>query len=649
MTLIAAQAAEAPVDGVIFRLLHWGWTLPRRVKQAVMALFDVLLLIAAFIVTSLVLYDWLPPFPPALWEILGVTVAGGMPGFYVAGLYRTFFRYWGGGVFGRTFLGAGVAALAGVLYSHYFYPNTLGAGYFLAFAILAVIATSSSRLLLSILLRRMFDQSAEPVVIYGAGDAGQQVLALIRGGRDYRPVSFVDDDPRLWGQTINGLSVRAPASLPTIRKSSPFDRVILALPSVTGTRRRAILAELGKLGAYVVSVPAIEEILEGRKRIDQFKELDVNDLLARDSVEPVPWLFRRCVEGKTVLVSGAGGSIGSEICRQVIAAGASRLVLLEISEVALYEIDRSLREAIQREGLDVELVSLLGDVKDAARIAEVLSAFDISTVYHAAAYKHVPIVESNVIAGIRNNVFGTLTMAEAAIRAGIADFVLVSTDKAVKPTNVMGATKRVAELVLQALQRRRSGTRFSMVRFGNVLASSGSVVPLFREQVRRGGPVTVTHPEVTRYFMTIPEAAQLVIQASGLARGGEVFLLDMGQPVRIRDLAVQVIELMGKSVRDSTNPGGDIEIRYTDLRPGEKLYEELLIDAEAEPTDHPKIRCAVEPHMDCSDLLPLLEQLSLACAQADSDSCRLLLQRLVPEYTPSQVNHDWFSQRAVLQ
>jgi FlaA1/EpsC-like NDP-sugar epimerase len=418
---------------------------------------------------------------------------------------------------------------------------------------------------------------------------------------------------------------------------------------VTGARRRAILAELGKLGAYVVSVPAIEEILEGRKRIDQFKELDVNDLLARDSVDPVLRLFRRCVEGKTVLVSGAGGSIGSEICRQVIAAGVRRLVLLEISEVALYEIDRGLRETIQRDGLVVELVPLLCDAKDAARVAEVLAAFEISTIYHAAAYKHVPIVESNVIAGIRNNVFGTLTIAEAAIRAGIADFVLVSTDKAVKPTNVMGATKRVAELVLQALQGRGSGTRFSMVRFGNVLASSGSVVPLFREQVRCGGPVTVTHPEVTRYFMTIPEAAQLVIQASGLARGGEVFLLDMGQPVRIRDLAVLVIELMGKTVRDSANPGGDIEIRYTDLRPGEKLYEELLIDSEAEPTEHPKIRCAVEPHLGWIDLAPLLEELAVACTEADSDRCRLLLRRLVPEYTPSHVNHDWFSQRTVLQ
>jgi FlaA1/EpsC-like NDP-sugar epimerase len=649
VTSIAAPAAEVSIDGTLFRLLHWGWMLPRRVKQIVMVLSDVSLLIVAFILATLVFYDWLPPFPSALWEILGVTVTGGILGFYVAGLYRTFFRYWGGGVFGRTFLGAGLAALAGTLYSHFLYSDALGTGYFLGFAVLAVIATSSSRLLLSILLRRMFDQSAEPVVIYGAGDAGQQVLALMRGGRDYRPVSFVDDDPRLWGQTINGLQVRAPASLPAIRKSNPFDRVILALPSVTGARRRAILAELGKLGAYVVSVPAIEEILEGRKRIDQFKELDVNDLLARDSVDPVLRLFRRCVEGKTVLVSGAGGSIGSEICRQVIAAGVRRLVLLEISEVALYEIDRGLRETIQRDGLVVELVPLLCDAKDAARVAEVLAAFEISTIYHAAAYKHVPIVESNVIAGIRNNVFGTLTIAEAAIRAGIADFVLVSTDKAVKPTNVMGATKRVAELVLQALQGRGSGTRFSMVRFGNVLASSGSVVPLFREQVRCGGPVTVTHPEVTRYFMTIPEAAQLVIQASGLARGGEVFLLDMGQPVRIRDLAVLVIELMGKTVRDSANPGGDIEIRYTDLRPGEKLYEELLIDSEAEPTEHPKIRCAVEPHLGWIDLAPLLEELAVACTEADSDRCRLLLRRLVPEYTPSHVNHDWFSQRTVLQ
>lgn len=644
---VSAEVVPAQ-SGALDSLLRWAWAWPRRAKQGGMAAADAAFLFLSFIGAGEVVNGWLPPFPPALWQILGVTLTGGLVGLYLSGLYRTYFRYWGGGIFIRTFIGAGLGALSGAVFGMVAYPAALTPGFFLGFAVLAVIATSSSRLALSFMLRRMLDQSAAPVVIYGAGDAGQQVLALIRGGKDYRPVCFVDDDSKLWGQTINGLAVRSPEGLSSMRTSRSFERVILALPSAAPQRRRSILASLSRLGVHVVSVPAIEEILEGRRRIDQFQELDVNDLLARDSVAPVRELFRRCVEGKTVLVTGAGGSIGSEICRQVIAAGAKRLVLVEVSEPALYEVDRELRALAERDGSKVGIVALLGDVKDRTRVQEVLGSFDVATIYHAAAYKHVPIVESNVIAGVLNNVFGTLTMAELATAVGVGDFVLVSTDKAVNPTNVMGASKRVSELVLQAYQGRQTATRFSMVRFGNVLASSGSVVPLFQEQVKRGGPVTVTHPDVTRYFMTIPEAAQLVIQASGIARGGDVFLLDMGRPVRIRDLASQVIELMGRSVRDDKNPLGDIEIRYTDLRPGEKLFEELLIDAEAQETEHPKIRRAVEAHLAWSELGPLLESLAEACARGDSDACRRMLQRLVPQYSPSSVNHDWYSRQREL-
>jgi len=343
------------------------------------------------------------------------------------------------------------------------------------------------------------------------------------------------------------------------------------------------------------------------------------------------------------MVSGAGGSIGSEICRQCVVAGVSRLVLFELSEPALYQIERELRSIPEVASGRVTVVPLLGDVRDRRALDKAIATFGIETIYHAAAYKHVPLVETNIVAGILNNVFGTRAVVEAAIAGNVKDLVLVSTDKAVNPTNVMGATKRCAELVVQAYAADDSTTRLSMVRFGNVLASSGSVVPLFREQVRKGGPVTVTHPDVTRYFMTIPEAAQLVVQASGIARGGEVFLLDMGKPVRIRDLAVQVIELLGKSVRDDNNPEGDIEIRYTDLRPGEKLYEELLIDAEAQTTPHPKIRRAVEQHLPRAELIRILDELAAACFSADTDRCRALLRELVPQYTPSGRNFDWMA------
>jgi FlaA1/EpsC-like NDP-sugar epimerase len=439
------------------------------------------------------------------------------------------------------------------------------------------------------------------------------------------------------------MKVEPPSALPSWSPGLGFRRIILAIPSASAQRRREIITRLTGLGVHVVSIPPLDEVLTGRRRIDQFLELDVNDLLVRDAVAPIPELFERCVAGKTVMVSGAGGSIGSEICRQCVVAGVFRLVLFELSEPALYQIERELRSITEVASGRVTVVPLLGDVRDRRALDKAIAAFDIETIYHAAAYKHVPLVETNIVAGVLNNVFGTRAIVEAAIAAGVKDFVLVSTDKAVNPTNVMGATKRCAELVVQAYAADDSTTRLSMVRFGNVLASSGSVVPLFREQVRKGGPVTVTHPDVTRYFMTIPEAAQLVVQASGIARGGEVFLLDMGKPVRIRDLAVQVIELLGKSVRDDNNPEGDIEIRYTDLRPGEKLYEELLIDAEAQTTPHPKIRRAVEQHMPLAELVRMLDELAAACFSADTDRCRALLRKLVPQYTPSGRNFDWMA------
>ena len=632
---------EVRLPSMVLRGLLSGLEAPRRVKKAVMWVADVALMSLCFMLAANWIKGWSPPYPIGLWMTLGATVIGGSLGLWLAGIYQSYLRYWGGSTLARAAVGGVAAGVTGYALSHWLFPGVVGAGFFILVVVLNVLAIAAMRATLSALLRLSVESSAEPVVIYGAGSAGQQVLSIIRASREYRPVCFVDDDKRLWGQSINGLKVEPPSALPSWSPGVGFRRIILAIPSASAQRRREIITRLTGLGVHVVSIPPLDEVLTGRRRIDQFLELDVNDLLVRDAVAPIPELFERCVAGKTVMVSGAGGSIGSEICRQCVVAGVSRLVLFDLSEPALYQIERELRSIPEVASGRVTVVPLLGDVRDRRALDKAIAAFDVETIYHAAAYKHVPLVETNIVAGILNNVFGTRAVVEAAIAGDVKDLVLVSTDKAVNPTNVMGATKRCAELVVQAYAADDSTTRLSMVRFGNVLASSGSVVPLFREQVRKGGPVTVTHPDVTRYFMTIPEAAQLVVQASGIARGGEVFLLDMGKPVRIRDLAVQVIELLGKSVRDDNNPEGDIEIRYTDLRPGEKLYEELLIDAEAQTTPHPKIHRAVEQHMPLAELVRILDELVAACFSADTDRCRALLRELVPQYTPSGRNFDW--------
>lgn len=632
---------EVRLPEFMLRAFLRGLGAPRRIKQAVMLGIDLLGMALCFLLAAYWVKDWWPPYPPGLWLTLVATVAGGMLGLILSGIYQSYLRYWGGGTLARAAIGGVGAGLSGYLFAQGFYPEVLGAGFFLLSAGLVVLAISVARATLSSLLRASVESSAEPVVIYGAGAAGQQVLSIIRASHEYRPVCFVDDNAKLWGQSINGLKVERPDSLSSWLPGTGFRRIILAIPSVKSDRRRSIIEQVKALGVHIVSIPPLDDVLSGRQRLDQFLELDVNDLLARDSVAPVPQLFQRCVAGRTVMVTGAGGSIGSEICRQCVTAGAARLVLFELSESALYHIERELRALPAIASGALSVVPILGDVCDYPAVESAISALQVETVYHAAAYKHVPLVEANIVSGVRNNIFGTQTVIEASIAGQVKDLVLVSTDKAVKPTNVMGATKRGAELVVQAYAAQSAKTCLSMVRFGNVLASSGSVVPLFREQVRTGGPVTVTHPEITRYFMTIPEAAQLVLQASGLARGGEVFLLDMGDSVRIRDLAVRVIELMGKSVRDERYPDGDIEIRYTDLRPGEKLYEELLIDSTAEETEHPKIRRALEPILALNELNGLLTELRAACETLDAGAARQVLVRLVPEYSPAARNHDW--------
>ncbi|MGG2397491.1 polysaccharide biosynthesis protein [Pseudomonas sp. SH1-B] len=497
------------------------------------------------------------------------------------------------------------------------------------------------------------------VAIYGAGTAGNQLAAALRLGRAMRAVAFIDDDAGVANRVIAGLRVYAPKHIQQMIDETGADEILLAMPSISRARRREILDALEPYALHVRSVPGFTDLASGRVKVEDIQEVDIADLLGRDAVPPRQDLFERCIKDQVVLVTGAGGSIGSELCRQILASGARTLLLFEHSEFNLYSIHSELQQRTERESLSIRLVPILGSIRNFERLFDILQTWRVNTVYHAAAYKHVPMVEHNVAEGVLNNLVGTTNAAQASIKAGVANFVLISTDKAVRPTNVMGSTKRLAEMVLQALSRESAPllfgqeqgvhqvnkTRFTMVRFGNVLGSSGSVIPLFREQIKQGGPVTVTHPNITRYFMTIPEAAQLVIQAGSMGQGGDVFVLDMGSPVKIADLAEKMIRLSGLSVRDESNPHGDIAIEFTGLRPGEKLYEELLIGEDVKPTEHPMIMRAEEDMLPWDELKVRLQALLAAVDEDDYAHVRVLLRETVHGYVPEGEIVDWIHLR----
>ena len=468
------------------------------------------------------------------------------------------------------------------------------------------------------------------VAIYGAGQAGAQLSAALRLAGNHRIVTFLDDNPAYWSRSINGVPIRSSRALPELVDS--IDQVLLAIPSLNRAERRRIVDDLQRLGIPVYQVPSMDDLTSGRARIDALRPISIDDLLGRDEVPADPKLLGPGIRHSVVCVTGAGGSIGSELCRQILALSPSRLILLEISEPALYAIDQKLRSVLPD---GVVLQPVLGSVNNSQLLQQLFDDQAVDLVFHAAAYKHVPLVEANPLVGLANNVGSTATLCREAAVAGVREVVLISTDKAVRPTNVMGASKRLAELVVQAHAAQASKTCFAMVRFGNVLGSSGSVVPLFRRQIAEGGPITLTHPEIIRYFMTIPEAAMLVLQASVLAEGGDLFLLDMGEPVQIKALAQQMVRLSGLSLRDASHPDGDIEIVCTGLRPGEKLYEELLIDAESQPTAHPLIYRAQERSLSPSELWPQLQALDQAILSHDVDAALALLAKLVPEWQRS--------------
>jgi FlaA1/EpsC-like NDP-sugar epimerase len=478
--------------------------------------------------------------------------------------------------------------------------------------------------------KRIAADKTDATLIYGAGHSGMNLLNALRSDRRFRIIGFLDDDTQLHGRTLQNLKIDSPTRLHALIKDHGLNKVLLAMPSLSRERKRLLVDQLSHLGLEVLSIPSLAQLANGQRIVSDIQPVLIEDLLGREPSKPLSHLLQESVKGKCVLVTGAGGSIGSELCRQILALGARKLLLLDLNEYVLYRIDKELSS---QKGTS-EIRPILGDASDANRLTLICREHRVQTIFHAAAYKHVPLVEANLCAGISNNLRATKSVIQAAIEADIERLTLISTDKAVRPTNAMGASKRVCELLIQAAAADLAGRQpvMAMVRFGNVLGSSGSVIPLFHEQISKGGPITVTHQAITRYFMTIPEAVQLVLQATGMAQGGELFLLDMGEPVRIAELARQMIELSGLRVRDELNPNGDIAIEYTGLRPGEKLYEELLISARDEATQHPLIRKAKEPNHSSSELKPMIEALEKALDLWDEQATMMALSRLVPEY-----------------
>jgi len=617
--------------------------LPRRQKQTIAAAADLLFVPLTFFVALALHFNdiQLPEMRQYFWLIVASPVIS-IPVYARIGLYRAIIRYIDHQIVMTVVKGAAISVGMLALMALFSLGSAFSPTPFVIFAGNLVLYLLASRFL----ARGFFlgDRRASDrvnVIVYGAGDAGVQLANALLPGKEYLPVAFVDDNPQLHKATISGIKVYSSDRIADLVEKYNVGTVLLAMPSLSRSEQKQIIDRLTPLKVKIKVTPPVKNLVKGMARVDDVRQVEIEDLLSRDPVAPNEALLSVCITDKAVAVSGAGGSIGSELCRQIIKLKPRRLVLLEISEYALYAIDQELRAVVAASGQDTEIVPFMGSVLDFNKARDIFQHFEIDTVYHAAAYKHVPLVEQNPIEGIRNNVFGTLSFARAAVAAKVKCFVLVSTDKAVRPTNVMGSTKRLAELILQAFARQHSSTRFCMVRFGNVLGSSGSVVPLFRKQIAAGGPVTLTHPEITRYFMTIPEAAQLVIQAGSMGLGGDVFVLDMGEPVKIADLAKKMIQLSGNEVRSPMSEGG-IEIRYVGLRPGEKLYEELLIGDNVSGTDHPLIMRAQEAEIAWPFLEIMLKHLDEACTRGDQAAIRAQLRKIVPEFSPSSEIDDHF-------
>ncbi|MCB1677100.1 MAG: polysaccharide biosynthesis protein [Halioglobus sp.] len=624
--------------------------LPRNIKQACLLCLDMVFVTSAMWLSVAFRYGHLN-FHLGLTEYTcaGVTVLVSAVVFLRLGLYRAVIRFMGQQAIWAVITAVSYSALilaATVFFTQAAVPRSMPFIYWG----LALLCIGGTRLTVRAYYQAKLRSLSENVIIYGAGESGRQLLTALHHGDQYRAVVFVDDDPYLQYSVINGLQVARPEDMEQLIAQHDITQVLLAIPSASSERRREIINSLVGLPVYVRTVPKINELVAGQADINQIRDIDLDDLLGREPVPPRPELIERCITGKVVMVTGAGGSIGSELCRQILMCGCSELLLLDNSEYSLYSVERELRELMERLNLQAQIVALLGSVRDQRRLESIYRSFDVQTVYHAAAYKHVPIVEYNIAEGVSNNVFGTWYAAEAARRAGVETFVLISTDKAVRPTNIMGASKRFAEMILQGLAQKDTATRFCMVRFGNVLGSSGSVVPLFREQIASGGPVTVTHPEVSRYFMSIPEAAQLVLQAGAMGTGGDVFVLDMGEPVRIVDLARRMIRLSGYEMNHDSHVGEHIDIEFIGLRPGEKLHEELMLGTNVTGTGHPMIMRAEEECLSYNQIHRHLTDLMRYCDALDCAGISAVLSAAVSGFVNHQVRHDhlWNKQGRVL-
>jgi FlaA1/EpsC-like NDP-sugar epimerase len=632
----------------LFKLVMPVLALPRMAKRTVVLTVDLALCVfTVWLAYYLRLGELVSLSGNALWAI-GVSIGLALPIFIISGLYRAIFRYTG---WPALLTVARAIGVYGLLYAAIFtaigikeVPRTVG----IIQPILLLLFVGASRALARIWLgdqyQSILKRAARPkVLIYGAGRTGRQLAAAMANSHEMQVVGFLDDDDRLHGHILNGQPIYSPGDLPNLVSTFDISDVLLAMPSIGRKRRNEILSDMRSAHVSVRTLPSVTDLAQGKVSISDVRELDIDDLLGREPVVPNHILLSKNIVNKVVLVTGAGGSIGSELCRQILSLEPERLLLIEQTEFALYAIHQELEEKLADS--KTKLVPLLASVQDDHRMHEIMATWKPDTVYHAAAYKHVPLVEHNPAEGIKNNVLGTLKAAKAAAENGVADFVLVSTDKAVRPTNIMGASKRLAEMVLQALAENqpqsKTATKFAMVRFGNVLGSSGSVVPKFRQQIRDGGPITLTHQEITRYFMTVPEAAQLVIQAGAMAKGGDVFVLDMGESVKIMDLARRMIDLSGLTLKDDQNPDGDIGIEVTGLRPGEKLYEELLIGDNPKSTSHPRIMKAHEEFIAWADLEGKLNALEMALNVNDVGVIRLMMEKLVTGYKPSGEIVDW--------